>query len=63
MPLSDELLEVLVCPACKGELEYSRDAKTLTCHACRLRYRIEKEIAVLLVEEAERLGDPQPEPH
>ena len=57
--LAKELLEILVCPACKGDLDYDPQNATLTCHACRLRYRIEDEIPIMLVEEAEKLeGDP-----
>ncbi len=55
MALSEDLLQILVCPACKGELEYDREKATLTCHACKLRYRIEDDIPVMLVEEAEKL--------
>jgi uncharacterized protein YbaR (Trm112 family) len=54
MSLSPDLLSILVCPACKGDLVYSESAATLTCNACRLRYRIEDGIPVMLVEEAEK---------
>ena len=53
--LSQELLDILVCPACKGDLAYDATAQTLTCPACRLRYRIESDIPIMLVEEAESL--------
>jgi uncharacterized protein len=53
--LSKELLDILVCPACKGDLEYDREKAKLTCHACRLRYSIEDDIPIMLVDEAERL--------
>jgi uncharacterized protein YbaR (Trm112 family) len=55
MPLSSELLSILVCPACKGDLAYDASAQTLTCPRCRLRYRIAEDIPVMLVEEAEKL--------
>lgn len=61
--LSKELLEILVCPACKGDLEYDSVKATLTCRACRLRYSIEDDIPNMLVDEAERLdsdGTPTP---
>lgn len=54
MPLSPELLSILVCPACKGDLVYEEGLRRLTCNACRLRYRIEDDIPVMLVEEAEK---------
>jgi uncharacterized protein YbaR (Trm112 family) len=58
--LSQELLDILVCPACKGDLAYDSAAQTLTCPACRLRYRVEDDIPIMLEEEAERLDAPGP---
>ena len=55
--LDDRLLEILVCPACKGELEHRAAAGELVCHACRLRYRIEDDIPVMLIDEAEPLSE------
>ena len=54
MVLSPDLLAILVCPACKGDLEYSSDAQTLTCAKCRRRYRVVDDIPVMLIDEAER---------
>ena len=54
MPLSADLLSILVCPACKGDLVYDSSAQTLTCPACHLRYRIVDDIPVMLVDEAEK---------
>jgi uncharacterized protein len=54
MALSPELLAILVCPACKGDLAYDGGAQTLTCGACRLRYKIVDDIPVMLVDEAEK---------
>lgn len=51
--LSDKLLEILACPKCKGELEYGRSDNRLTCSACRLRYRVEDDIPIMLMDEAE----------
>ena len=56
MTLAPELLEILVCPKCKGDLEYRQDpAETLTCRACRLEYPVEDGIPILLVDEARPL--------
>ena len=52
MALNPELLEILACPQCKGELEYRESEAALLCHACELRYRIEDDIPVMLIEEA-----------
>ena len=54
MSLSPELLAILVCPACKGDLQYDASALSLTCPACRLRYKVVDDIPVMLVEEAEK---------
>ena len=53
MALDERLLEILACPKCKGKLEYREDEDSLLCHACRLRYRIEADIPIMLIDEAE----------
>jgi uncharacterized protein len=55
MPLSPDLLSILVCPACKGDLDYDAEAQTLTCQRCRLRYRVVDDIPVMLVDQAEKI--------
>jgi uncharacterized protein YbaR (Trm112 family) len=55
--IDQELLDILACPACKGSLEYDQQKEKLICHSCRLMYRIEDDIPVMLVDEAERLTD------
>ena len=52
MTLSPQLLSILVCPKCKGELEYRIDESSLLCHACRLRYPVRDDITIMLVDEA-----------
>ena len=52
MSLAPELLDILVCPKCKGDLEYREEQQELVCHACRLAYRIEDDIPVMLIDEA-----------
>jgi uncharacterized protein YbaR (Trm112 family) len=52
--LSEELLKVLVCPQCKGELEYDREKEKLLCHACKLKYDVKDNIPIMLIEEAEK---------
>jgi uncharacterized protein len=56
MALSEDLLSILVCPQCRGDLTYDKAGSTLTCPACKLRYRIEDDIPVMLVDQAERLS-------
>jgi hypothetical protein len=52
--LNKKLLEVLACPACKGDLEYDEKNQRLICRVCRLKYKIEEGIPIMLVEEAEK---------
>jgi uncharacterized protein len=52
MPIDKELLDILVCPKCKGELILEKDESGLICNACKLKYRIEDEIPVMLIDEA-----------
>ena len=53
--LDKELLEILACPQCKGDLEYDSQKDTLTCGTCKLRFPVKDDIPVMLVDEAERL--------
>ena len=53
MSLDSKLLEILACPKCRGGLEYRESEQTLLCYACRLRYRVEDDIPVMLIDEAE----------
>jgi len=55
MALSQDLVNILACPKCKGELRID-DAQTgLVCEPCKLRYLIKDDIPIMLVDEAERL--------
>jgi len=53
--LSPKLLEILACPRCKGPLTVPADHAWLDCAACRLRYRVEQDIPILLIDEAAAL--------
>ena len=55
MALSAELKDILACPKCKGELEFHEEDGRIFCRTCRLSYRIEDDIPVMLVDEAEPL--------
>jgi len=53
MSLAPDLLEILVCPKCKGSLEHrTAPAEALVCHVCRLIYAVEDDIPVMLIDEA-----------
>ncbi len=53
--LDEKLLEILVCPACKGELDYQEKKERLVCDKCELAYRIKDDIPIMLIDEAEKL--------
>ena len=50
------LLEILVCPLCKGPLDYLKDKQELVCKACKLAYPVRDDIPVMLEEEARQLS-------
>ena len=54
--MDPKLLEILVCPLCKGPLVHRREARELVCRADRLAYPVRDDIPVMLEEEARKLG-------
>ncbi len=50
--LKKELLDILACPKCKGDLEYDIKNQKLICQACRLKYDIKDDIPIMLIDEA-----------
>ncbi len=57
MPVPADLLDLLVCPQCKGDLEHRPEPEELICHICRLRYPVDDDIPVMLIDEALPLTD------
>lgn len=55
--MDPRLLEILVCPVCKGKLEYNKSAQELACNACQLAYPIRDGIPVMMQDEARHLSD------
>lgn len=51
----DKILDILVCPVCKGPLVFERERSELVCSPCRLAYPIKDGIPVMLPEEARAL--------
>ena len=49
--LSKELLEILCCPKCHGDLLYEPEKSTLTCKQCRKVYPIKDDIPIMLVDD------------
>ena len=54
--MDKHLLDILVCPICKGPLVYRKEAKELICKVDRLAFPIRDDIPVMLEDEARRLG-------
>ena len=52
MAISQELLEILACPACKARVELKPDASGLKCVECKRVYPIRDDIPVMLIDEA-----------
>ena len=50
------LLEILVCPICKGPLEHKKSAQELVCKPCKLAYPVRDDIPVMLEDQARRLS-------
>jgi uncharacterized protein YbaR (Trm112 family) len=55
MPISKELLDILACPKCKGDIHLNDRGDGLICDACRLMYPIKDDIPVMLIDEAEQI--------
>ena len=59
MPVSEQLLEILVCPACRAKVELKPDGSGLKCVECKRVYPIRDDIPVMLIDEA-KIEDEQP---
>ena len=57
MTISKELLEILACPKCKGELQLTEAEDGLLCESCKLIYEIRDGIPIMLIDEAKPLVD------
>lgn len=51
------LLDILVCPICKGELIYKKAEQELICKPCKLAYPVRDDIPVMLEAEARQLQE------
>ena len=59
MAISEQLLEILVCPKCRAKVELKPDGGGLKCVECKRVYPIRDDIPVMLIDEAE-IEDEQP---
>ncbi len=55
--MDKKLLDILVCPVCKGALHYDKARAELVCKADRLAYPIRDDIPVMLEDEARQLSE------
>ncbi|GBC63843.1 hypothetical protein DENIS_4842 [Desulfonema ishimotonii] len=56
MAIDKELLEILACPKCKGEIHLNETGDGLICTACQLVYEIRDDIPIMLIDEAKPLA-------
>ena len=55
MALDKELLDILACPNCRGDVEYREQEQVIVCvGACGYRYPVRDDIPVMLIDEAEK---------
>jgi uncharacterized protein YbaR (Trm112 family) len=54
--LDAELLEILVCPNDRGDVDYLEDEQVIVCRTCGYRYPVRDGIPVMLIDEAEKPG-------
>ena len=52
MAISPELLEILACPKCKGDIYMNQTNDGLICDHCKLLYEIKDDIPIMLIDEA-----------
>jgi len=57
MSLDKELLDILACPVCKGDVYESEDGNFLICEKCRFKFPVKEGIPVMLPEEALSMDD------
>jgi uncharacterized protein YbaR (Trm112 family) len=50
--IAKDLLEILLCPACKQALEYRQNPETLKCTQCHRVYPVKDDIPIMLIDEA-----------
>jgi uncharacterized protein len=55
MSVDQQLLDILACPNCRGDVEYHEDEQVIVCVGkCRYRYPVRDDIPVMLIDEAEK---------
>lgn len=57
MAIDKDLLDILACPKCKGDIELKVEGDGLVCNTCNLIYPIKDDIPVMLIDEAIPIGE------
>lgn len=57
MPVNPELMEILVCPKCRGSIYLEPSQEGIICDNCRLRYEVRDDIPIMLIDQAQPLDD------
>ena len=57
MAIQKDLLDILACPKCKGDIRLNEAEDGLICDSCKLLYHIKDDIPIMLIDEAEKLGE------
>jgi uncharacterized protein YbaR (Trm112 family) len=55
MAISKDLLEILACPQCKGDVVLNKTGDGLVCNKCKLLYEIKDDIPIMLIDEAKKI--------
>ena len=58
MAISKELLDILACPKCKGDIYLNKTEDGLICDHCKLLYEIRDDIPIMLIDEAKPIVSP-----
>ena len=57
MAINKELLDILVCPKCKGDIYLNVSEDGLICDKCKLLYEIKDDIPIMLIDEAKKIEE------
>ena len=57
MAISKELLDILACPKCKGNIYPNKEGDGLICGNCKLLYEIRDDIPIMLIDEAKKIEE------
>lgn len=52
--ISEELLTILACPVCKGNIEPDTDRSALLCRNCNFVFQVRDGIPIMLIDQPEQ---------